>query len=778
MDFMPKVSVIIPVYNVENYIEKCLNSVLNQTLKEIEIIIVNDGSKDSSKQKIEKYLEKHENKIIYLEKENGGLSDARNYGIGYAKGEYIAFLDSDDYIEPTMYEEMYKKAKEENSDMVECDFLWEYPKKVKEDVGIIYNNKKEMLAKARVVAWNKLIKRQILLDTKIEFPKGLRYEDVEFFYKLIPYLGKISFLKKCFVHYVQRENSIANTQNSRTKEIFTVLDNVIKFYKEKGFFEEYKCELEYNYARLLLCSSLKRMCKIQDRKERNEALKETWNKLNTEFPNWKQNEILQEKGLKNLYMKSLNNVTYKLFCFCQSFQNLCTLENLMCLFVILCPILDCLSFLYRNCFNTSISPTTILRPIIPIIVFTILFFKENNKLKKIAVASIYALYSIVHLFIFQKLNNGSSYGTIKNEIQYLINYSFMIINLYLFYRVVQDKKKLKKSVFISFVIYVLLIFISIITKTSSSTYIEKIGYKGYFESGNSLCTVLILSIAIILSEFTKKKWKEAIFVVLAGVYLTIFSGMRTGLFGFGLIVLIFAFIKILELLKTKLSKVKIILGVILILAFGILISIFGAKTLERRKMLKEQEASNIDNETGEKRYVTGDILELYKKILKQEVDETYMSKPEQNAIVDLCEYAKKIKLSTVNLRKQQLIYNVYLVKEQKNIGLILFGNGYKNQTGELVMEMEIPAFLINFGVFGFILYFGPFLAILIYALKKSFKKINLENAMYLTGIGLAMGLATLSGYVYFSFSSMTMVIILNVLLLKNIEKEQVVKKVG
>ena len=775
---MPKVSIIVPVYNVEKYIEKCLTSLVNQTLEDIEIIVVNDGSKDNSKKIIEEFIQRYQKKIVYLEKENGGLSDARNYGIPYAKGEYIAFLDSDDYVEKDTYKRMYELAKKEKSDMVECDFYWEYPNKTKIDTGEIYHNKKEMLEKVRVVAWNKLIKREILEKSKIEFPKGYRYEDVEFFYKLIPYLGKISFVKKCFVHYVQRENSIANTQNYRTKEIFTVLDNVIKFYKEKGFFEEYKCELEYNYARLLLCSSLKRMCKIQDKKERNKALKETWNKLNTEFPNWKQNKVLQEKGLKNLYMKSLNNVTYKLFCFCQSFQNLCTLENLMCLFVILCPILDCLSFLYRNCFNTSISPTTILRPIIPIIVFTILFFKENNKLKKIAVASIYALYSIVHLFIFQKLNNGSSYGTIKNEIQYLINYSFMIINLYLFYRVVQNKKKLKKSVFISFVIYVLLIFISIITKTSSSTYIEKIGYKGYFESGNSLCTVLILSIAIILSEFTKKQWKEAIFVVLAGVYLTVFSGMRTGLFGFGLIILIFAFIKILELLKTKLSKVKIILGVILILTFGILISIFGAKTLERRKMLKEQEASNIDNETGEKRYVTGDILELYKKILKQEVDETYMSKPEQNAIVDLCEYAKKIKLSNVNLRKQQLIYNVYLVKEQKNIGLILFGNGYKNQTGELVMEMEIPAFLINFGVFGFILYFGPFLAILIYALKKSFKKINLENAMYLTGIGLAMGLATLSGYVYFSFSSMTMVIILNVLLLKNIEKEQVVKKVG
>ena len=89
---MPKVSLIIPVYNVENYIEKCLNSVVNQTLKDMEVIIVNDGSKDLSKQKIQKYLEKYP-WIKYLEKENGGLSDARNYGMPYATGKYIAFLE-------------------------------------------------------------------------------------------------------------------------------------------------------------------------------------------------------------------------------------------------------------------------------------------------------------------------------------------------------------------------------------------------------------------------------------------------------------------------------------------------------------------------------------------------------------------------------------------------------------------------------------------------------------------------------------------------------------
>lgn len=312
---MPKVSLIIPVYNVENYIEKCLNSALNQTLDDMEIIIVNDGSTDSSKKIIDKYIEKYKNKIKYFEKENGGLSSSRNYGMPHATGEYIAFLDSDDYVEPKTYEEMYNLAKKEDADMVECDFIWEYPNKNKEDIGVIYNSKKEMIEKARVVAWNKLIKREIIENKKIEFPLGLRYEDVEFFYKLVPYLNKVSFVKKCFIHYVQRENSIANTQNSRTKEIFIVLDNVIKYYKDNGFFEEYQQELEYIYVRFLLCSSLKRMCKIQNKKERNQALKQTWNNINTKFPEWKKNKILKKRSLKNLYIKSNNKITYKIYCF-------------------------------------------------------------------------------------------------------------------------------------------------------------------------------------------------------------------------------------------------------------------------------------------------------------------------------------------------------------------------------------------------------------------------------------------------------------------------------
>ena len=312
---MPEVSVIVPVYNVEKYLEKCLNSLVNQTLENIEIIIVNDGTKDNSEEIIKKFMEKYPQKIVYLKKENGGLSDARNYGMPYAKGEYIAFLDSDDYVEKDIYKEMYELAKKENSDMVECDFLWEYPNKVREDIGQVYNGKKEMLEKVRVVAWNKLIRRSILEKTQIQFPKGLRYEDVEFTYKLIPHLNKVSFLKKPYIHYIQRENSIINVQNERTKEIFTVLDNVIDYYKENNFYDEYKEELEYVYTRYLLCSSLLRMVKIKDKDIRKNMLKTTWENLNTNFPNWKNNKILKKnRTLKDMYIKSVNKFTYKIYC--------------------------------------------------------------------------------------------------------------------------------------------------------------------------------------------------------------------------------------------------------------------------------------------------------------------------------------------------------------------------------------------------------------------------------------------------------------------------------
>ena len=452
-------------------------------------------------------------------------------------------------------------------------------------------------------------------------------------------------------------------------------------------------------------------------------------------------------------------------------KNKITLENLMCFFVCICPVLDIISFLFRNYFETQISPSTVIRPIIPCIVFGILLFKEKNKKQKITIITMYAIYGVIHLILFQKIHNESSYGNLINEIQYIMNYSIMIINLYLFSTVVKNREKIYKTVFISLSIYMISLFFSIITKTSTPTYIEKIGYKGYFESGNSLCTVLLLGLCIILSNIDAKEWKKWALVILIGTYLMIFSGMRTGLFGFGLVMFLFVLAKIGINLRDKIhfNKKIVILTILVIILSISLIAIFGSKTIERRRLLKQNETSNIDKETLEQRYVTGDILDLYKSIQDGEISEDYMSQQEKQAIIELCEIAQKIKLSNINLRAQQFIYNVNLVKQQKSPTLILFGNGYKNQTGELVMEMEIPALICNFGLIGFILYFGPFLTIFMYGIFKTYKnRKNIETnyIMYLVGTGIAIALSTLSGYVYFNFSSMTMAIILTTLLNK------------
>ena len=306
---MPKVSIIVPVYNVENYLKKCLDSLINQTLKDIEIIIVNDGSTDNSKSIIEEYA-KNDNRIVVCEKKNGGLSDARNFGLNYVNSEYVAFLDSDDYVELSIYEKMYNKAIEEKADYVECDFYWSYPNKNKIDKGIRYTNKKEMIRDARVVAWNKLIKKSIIKEL---FPVGLYYEDIEFFYKLVPNINKFAFVEEPLIYYVQRENSISNKQDYRTGQILNVLNNVVDYYKKYNLFDKYKDEIEYTYARILLCSSLKRISKVNDQVARNRLLYDTWSSLNTKFPGWKKNKILKTKGKKNLYMKTINKYTYKMY---------------------------------------------------------------------------------------------------------------------------------------------------------------------------------------------------------------------------------------------------------------------------------------------------------------------------------------------------------------------------------------------------------------------------------------------------------------------------------
>lgn len=213
-----------------------------------------------------------------------------------------------------------------------------------------------------------------------------------------------------------------------------------------------------------------------------------------------------------------------------------TVENILCLFIILCPILDMASFLFRNTFGTSFSPSTFIRPIIPLAIIIYLFFKEKIKIKlKLVIAGlVYGIYAIIHLVLFQIHVTDNAYSGITHELQYLVNYTFMILNLFLYIYIFKNKdtSKLKKSVAIAMAIYVGSIYLAIITKTSSSTYIEKMGYKGWFESGNSIGSILILSLFLVLDMVKDKRYRYGIIVLIAfaGIYLTTLLGTRVGLY--------------------------------------------------------------------------------------------------------------------------------------------------------------------------------------------------------------------------------------------------------
>ena len=456
------------------------------------------------------------------------------------------------------------------------------------------------------------------------------------------------------------------------------------------------------------------------------------------------------------------------------------IENILCFFIIICPILDMLSFIFRNVFNTNISPSTILRPIIPIIVIIYLFFKEDKKFKLYTFLGflIFGIYGVIHLYLFTKVKTGSSYSGVIHEAQYIVNYSFMILNLFLYIYIFKDKntEKLKKSILYSACIYVGSIIISIITHTSSHTYLEEqMGYKGWFESGNSVGAILLLTMFIYINYIKDKKYRKIVIplLVLLGIFLMFLIGTRVGLLGFILVISLYIIVEVFySLLHNKKVNKRIVgIGAGLIVVISICIVIFGSTTLERRKHLKEIESDISDENLKDNSHITGDLLDIKNKIDKNELEDGYMSETQKKSIMDLYNTANSMKISNNDQRMQQLIYNIALVKNQKSLGLILFGNGYVANFRELILEMEIPAFLFNFGILGFILYFVPFLLIFVYGLWigiKNIKKIDDEYIMMELASGFTFALSFFSGYTFFNSSSMIVIVVLNTLLVNKI----------
>ena len=227
MSSEPLVSLIIPVYNVEAYLRECLDSVINQTYFNLEIIIVNDGSTDGSLNIIEEYSLKDE-RIRVITQKNGGLSSARNTGLDAANGLYVGFIDSDDVVHSSFVKCLTDAISEQNVNIVVCDFCSEHKSLAKADDGTVILSSNDAVSGLlddygyKCFAWNKLYRKELFTDER--FPVGKIYEDIKIMYRLFARVSTIAYVKQPLYYYRQRSNSM--TKSRFTEGTYHLLDSI------------------------------------------------------------------------------------------------------------------------------------------------------------------------------------------------------------------------------------------------------------------------------------------------------------------------------------------------------------------------------------------------------------------------------------------------------------------------------------------------------------------------------------------------------------------------
>lgn len=285
-----KCSLIVPIYNVERYLEKCLFSLVNQTLKDIEIILVNDGSTDSSLLIAQSFSNKYKNIKIIIQ-ENGGLSSARNTGIKNANSEFLAFIDSDDYIDLTMIERMYNTAILQNADIVVCDMKYVFNDHESFSSGgsfISFRASEEPeLIGINNSACNKLFKSNLFDD--VYFPEGLWYEDLATIPILYIKANKVVKIDEVFYYYLQREDSIAHSLSPKIFHVYDAIE-IIETYVNTHIFEnksKYIDVLHHMYMNHGLYLTTLRIISIsKSKQEIIEYLKLNLQKIEQNYPEW------------------------------------------------------------------------------------------------------------------------------------------------------------------------------------------------------------------------------------------------------------------------------------------------------------------------------------------------------------------------------------------------------------------------------------------------------------------------------------------------------------
>lgn len=289
------VSVVVPVYNVEKYLRRCIDSIILQSYINLEIILVDDGSLDSSGNICDEYLKK-DKRIKVIHQKNGGLSAARNTGIKKSIGKYICFIDSDDYVEKDYVKIMYDKIILDDSDIVICNY-----KRIYENKELLCNaDKFHTEYFLTPSAWNKFYKKNLFDDVK--YIENKYYEDLGTTPILIMKSSKISYVSDYLYNYVQNNNSIMKKSNDRIFEIYDILNYIKKYAEDNNYYDNYKDRIEIAYIFHILIGTTYR-CKNHE-KYSLKMVKDIKKHVKDVFPKWYKN-----KNIKKL------NFVYRVFLF-------------------------------------------------------------------------------------------------------------------------------------------------------------------------------------------------------------------------------------------------------------------------------------------------------------------------------------------------------------------------------------------------------------------------------------------------------------------------------
>lgn len=306
---MAKVSLVVPIYNSSMYLNKCIDSLVNQTLKDIEIILINDGSTDESEKVIKEYNDK---RIKYISKKNEGIGKTRNRGIKEATGEYIAFVDSDDYLNEHFCEYMYKKASTDNCDLVICNFfedrgnLYEIKFKDFEDTSLKDNP--SLINNINLGPCNKLYSLELLKNNNIYFEENLKYEDAPFVVKAIKSANKIGKINEFLTYYVIHENSETTTRDKRIFDIFKICETIIKELDDK----KYKKALT-NLITMILLDYCAQQRYIKEHSQRKKFINEAFKMLNNLDKNWRKCDYVYKLNKISRIIKT-NKLLLLLYC--------------------------------------------------------------------------------------------------------------------------------------------------------------------------------------------------------------------------------------------------------------------------------------------------------------------------------------------------------------------------------------------------------------------------------------------------------------------------------